>query len=88
MGLTINHDEALNAASTAWSKSSSLEEYIRLGMLYHPMYYEAVGPGIGGAIMFSTGEVFAASSKVPAGWKLGKSIDSYQIEKMAATRGL
>ncbi len=88
VGLTVNHDEVLHTAATAWSKSSSLDEYIELGMLYHPMYHEAVGPGIGGAIMFSTGEVFGASSNVPAGWELGKSIDSYQIEKMAAQRGL
>ena len=47
VGLTINHDPELNAAAKAWGASSTLEEYIELGQLYHPMYYEAVGPGIG-----------------------------------------
>ena len=84
----VNHDTELNKLAKAWAAASNLQDYISTGQIYQKTYYEQVAIGGGGASLFTTGETFAASAKVPSSWNLGQAINGYQIEKMAASRSL
>ena len=82
----VNYSTIMDGLAQKWVNSATLAEYVTNGQAYQKEAFAEATHGGGGYTLFATGEVFAATSKVPASWNLGSGASSWNFEKMAATR--
>ena len=75
-------DEDVAKVADLWGQAKTQDDYIKLGQQYQQILYDK---GLT-SILFSTGEIIAASAKVPKAYNLGTAGYSFQFEVAAAMR--
>lgn len=73
------HNPDLDKLGKAWASATTQDEYIAKGKVYNKAAYDFLSS----IVVFTTGETYAANSKVSEKWNLGKGSFSYQYEYMA-----
>jgi peptide/nickel transport system substrate-binding protein len=75
-GFANSYDLKMADLAHAWQEVNNVEEYITAGRAYQQEWYDQVGT----SVLFLTGEVFGASSKIPSDWNVRARPYSFNLE--------